>query len=409
MNRLTVTFVVLAAIGGCMAADHDPAGGYQIPRRTTSQPWVTGASDWRGSDGKMIQTSALDSSSRPYATASGSMSGPRPTAAIKDNSPSSDDSAPPAVAKTLSAKSSSIKPKTEYSDALVKANYTTTLLGPSPRESASTPSTLPSATAKSSKDITPRTAEAKSPSVNLGVLRLLNSKRISFHYEVKDSGSAGVGGLELWGTKDMRSWKKYESVQRMPHSFVVDVKEEGLYGFTMMARGKEELTKNQPPKPGEAPQVWVVVDLTKPDVQLLGAELNIMSPTPGVVIRWTAKDTHLGPRPITLLYAERLEGPWTPLAANLENSGRYEWNMQACVPSHVYVRVQAIDMMGNIGIAQTATLHIPGRQTMAHRAELTKTEPPHLTPVPASTLNVLRPIAATVPNPSVSILSVDGE
>src|SRR6185437_11387061 len=412
MNRLTVTFVVLAATGGCMAVDRDPVVEYQAPRRTTTQPWVTGGSaDWRGSDGKMVQTAALDGSSRTSATASSSISWPQRNVANKTKSGSSDDSDTTPVAKKSTTKSSSTKPKSDYSEALVAATYTTTLPGHSSREPASTPGTLPSATTKSSKDLAPKTAEAKATPVNLGVLRLLNSKRITFHYEVKDSGSTGVSGLELWGTKDMRSWKKYEAVQRTSKSFVVDVKEEGLYGFTMMARGKDELTKNQPPKPGEAPQVWVAVDLTKPDVQLLGAELNIMSKTPGLVIRWTAKDKHFGPRPITMLYAERLEGPWTPIAANVENNGRYEWNMQACVPSSVYVRVQATDMMGNSGMAQTTTLHIPGRTLLTgSRTEPTNAEPPRLATVPTPpTLDVLRPIAATVPNPAVSILSVDGE
>jgi hypothetical protein len=239
---------------------------------------------------------------------------------------------------------------------------------------------------------------------------LLNSKHITFHYEVKDPASSGVSGLELWGTTDMRSWKKFDIVTRTPSSLVVDVKDEGLYGFTMIARGKGELTKNQPPQAGEPPQVWVAVDLTKPVVQLLGAELNIMAQTPALVIRWSAKDQHFGPRPITLLYAERLEGPWSPVAANVENSGRYDWIMPSCVPANVFVRVQATDMMGNASMAQSTTLHIPGRSVSgAVRGEPKLAEPPHLGSVlPAAPYETnLRPVAAVVPNPAVSIVSVD--
>jgi hypothetical protein len=243
-------------------------------------------------------------------------------------------------------------------------------------------------------------------------LRLLNSKRITFHYEVKDPAAAGVGDLELWGTTDSKSWKKYDIVTRTPKSIVVNVKDEGLYGFSMIARGKGELTKNQPPQPGEPPQVWVAVDLTKPDVQLLGAEMNVMSKTPALVVRWSAKDRNLGPRPIALLYAEKLEGPWSAISANIENSGRYEWSMPPCVPPTLYVRVQATDMMGNVGMAQTATLHIPGRPMMstAVRSEPTLAEPPALKSVPMPVVEPqLKPVAATVPNPAVSILSVDPE
>jgi hypothetical protein len=134
--------------------------------------------------------------------------------------------------------------------------------------------------------------------------------------------------------------------------------------------------------------------------------------TPALVIRWNAKDRNFGPRPVTLLFAEHLEGPWSPIAANVENSGRYEWLMPACVPSNVYVRVQAIDMMGNVGMAQTTTLHIPGRPLAgAVRSDPALAEPPHLgntIPPPPYDGNV-RPINATVPNPAVSILSVDSD
>jgi len=204
MNRLTVTLVVLAATGGCIAVDRDPVVEYQ-PRRATTQPWVAGSqSDWRGSDGKIIQTAAMDSSLRPSTTKGDTMSWPPRTTASKTSS--NTDSLTATVAKNSST--SSTKAKLDYNDALVQATLTTTVPALPQREKASTPSTLPTTAAKSSTDMTPRKAEAKSAPVNLGVLRLLNSKRITFHYEVKDSGSTGVGGLELWGTKDMRSWKK---------------------------------------------------------------------------------------------------------------------------------------------------------------------------------------------------------
>lgn len=300
--------------------------------------------------------------------------------------------------------------KTEE-DELLKATYTEAK-GSSDRE----PESKKKVPAKASSSVVSQPVEPKSPPVNLGVLRLINSKRITFHYEVKDPAAMGVAGLEMWGTTDMRSWKKYNIVARASSSLVVEVKEEGLYGFSMIARGKNETAKDQPPVPGEAPQVWVCVDLTKPNVQLLGAELNIMAKTPGLVIRWNARDRNFGPRPITLLYAERMEGPWTPIAANVDNTGRYEWNMPPCVPSSVFVRVQAVDLMGNTAMAQTTTLHIPGRAAtgsaynepkLADPPQLGNMLPPVTSAAPESHL---RPVGlTTIPNPAVSILSVDTE
>jgi hypothetical protein len=397
-------------MSGCLAVDRDPMADYDPPpRRASTQagsPYPYSPSGWRGADGRPGQS--MDMS-------------PQTTAWM--NSPSTSASRRPAATGSTKATTTAAKPaaggedktaKVKTDDELVKATYTT---APAIKTSTSDagPSlsapkgALPAAKSTNTAEAT-KTAEAKSPSVNLGVLRLINSKRVTFRYEVKDPSSAGVAGLELWGTKDMRSWKKYEAVQKTATSFVVEVKDEGLYGFTMVARGKGEITKDQPPQTGEAPQVWVAVDTTKPTVQMLGAELNIMAQAPSLIVRWKAADKNFGPRPIALMYAEKLEGPWAPISANVENTGLYEWAMPACAPGNVYVRVQATDLMGNVGTAQTTLLHIPGRVATSAKSEPTNAEPPRLSTVPTAPLEpVLRPVAATIPNPAVSILSVDGE
>lgn len=224
-------------------------------------------------------------------------------------------------------------------------------------------------------------AHEESPPINLGMLRLTNSKRITFHYEADDVAVASATDLEIWGTIDMRNWKKYETAARSPSSLAVEVKDEGLYGFTMIARGKDDSAKNSPPV-GEPPQVWVAVDLTKPFVQMLDAELNAQEAASAMIVRWSAKDRNFGPQPITVLYAERAEGPWRPLAANLENSGRYEGPLPPHLAGNVYVRVQAADLMGNVGVSQTTALRLPNRPAVD---------------------------AAHVSHSAVSILAVDGE
>jgi hypothetical protein len=423
MNRFTVTFIVLTATGGCMALDQDSIDDYPYrPSRrppAQSQAWPSSSSaQWGGTNGQTMQpTYSADWGTGPTSsrtsTASSWSNSPQNTSSWSNNTQSTTTAAMQTSTSRSSTDVASAKPATstratdsktaKTDDQVVKAAYVSK--GGSDGESCS----MRTSATKAS-----HTPEPKSPPVNLGVLRLLNNKRITFHYEVKDPAAVGVASMEMWGTTDMRSWKKYDIVSRGRSSLVVEVKEEALYGFSMIARGKNELGKNQPPLTGEAPQVWVCVDLTKPDVQLLGAELNIMSKTPSLVIRWTAKDRNLGPRPITLLYAERMEGPWTPIAANLENNGRYDWNMPGCVPPSVFVRVQAVDLMGNTGMAQTTTLHIPGRSSrgtaynepkLADPPALSTTLPP---PPPTSDSN-LRPVAITVPEPAVNILSVDNE
>ena len=69
-------------------------------------------------------------------------------------------------------------------------------------------------------------------------------------------------------------------------------------------------------------------------------------------IRWKATDANLGQRPITLAYADQPIGPWTVIMANLENTGTYTWQLPSGVTPRVLVRVEAVDLVGNVGVAQ---------------------------------------------------------
>ena len=59
-----------------------------------------------------------------------------------------------------------------------------------------------------------------------------------------------------------------------------------------------------------------------------------------LTVLWSASDKNLGRQPITLSYSELAEGPWTPIAANLENNGRYVWPMPLNLP-HQFVHIRA--------------------------------------------------------------------
>ena len=184
-------------------------------------------------------------------------------------------------------------------------------------------------------------------------VRMVNSRRINLNYELKDVGESGISGIELWYTQDTRSWQKYEGPVQKQGPYVVEVNGEGLYGFTMVARSGVGFSRDVP-QAGELPQVWVEVDLTRPAVQITGVELNCTPKAQNLIIRWNASDKNLTARPITLSYAEKADGPWTPIAANLENTGKYEWLVPASVPKRICVRVEASDLVGHLGAAHTA-------------------------------------------------------
>jgi hypothetical protein len=186
--------------------------------------------------------------------------------------------------------------------------------------------------------------------------RLVNSKRISLNYELKEVGPSGVSAVELWYTQDGRSWNKYPLPQTPgttpPRPLVFDVDGEGIYGFTLVARSGVGLGE-RPPQLGDRPQVWVEVDLTKPQVQLQGVFVGQGADKGKLTITWGARDKNLGRDPITISYAEQSSGPWTPIALKTANSGRYTWTMPERVPYQFLVRVEAVDQAGNVGEAMT--------------------------------------------------------
>ena len=182
-------------------------------------------------------------------------------------------------------------------------------------------------------------------------VRMVNSKRISLNYEVKDVGPSGVSVVELWYTQDGRNWQKYgDSPNRPPYVF--DVNDEGLYGLTLVVRSGVGLG-DRPPQVGDPPQVWVEVDLTRPIVRLQGVDVGRGPEEGNLTITWAATDKNLARQPITLSYAEKAEGPWSPITANLENTGRYVWKMPKEVPYQFHLRVEAADRAGNVGSAET--------------------------------------------------------
>src|SRR5262249_9257695 len=105
-------------------------------------------------------------------------------------------------------------------------------------------------------------------------------------------------------------------------------------------------------KPAGRPQAWVEVDLTKPNVAAPAVEIGGTAGSQVLNLRWTATDKNLAAKPITIACAEQPDGPWTPIATGLHNAGSFSWPMPPTVPRRFHIRVEAIDLAGNIGMAQ---------------------------------------------------------
>jgi len=185
--------------------------------------------------------------------------------------------------------------------------------------------------------------------------KLVNSKRISLNYEVKEVGPSGVSAVELWYTQDGRSWNRYpqnatqEASQR---PFVFDVNGEGLYGITLVAKSGVGLGM-RPPQLGDRPQIWIEVDLTRPVVQIQGVTVGQGADKGKLFVTWSARDKNMAQSPIAISYGEQQTGPWTPIAEHQANTGRYVWTIPEHVPYQFYVRIEARDRAGNTGDAIT--------------------------------------------------------
>lgn len=184
--------------------------------------------------------------------------------------------------------------------------------------------------------------------------RFVGSKRVSLTYEVTELGPSGISQLELWFTQDGRSWNKYPSklTEDPQKSVSFELAGEGIYGLSLVAKSGVGLGE-RPPQIGDRPQVWVEVDLSKPVVQLYNVIVGQGMDKGKLTITWAARDKNLQPLPITISYTRAANEPWTPVVPNLPNTGRYVWNMPDGLPYQFHVRVEAIDLAGNIGEATT--------------------------------------------------------
>jgi hypothetical protein len=94
--------------------------------------------------------------------------------------------------------------------------------------------------------------------------------------------------------------------------------------------------------------LWVAVDATAPAAELTSAQYGSGERAGQLDIRWQAKDAHLGPRPITLLFSDQPSGTWSTIASGLPNTGQHFWRADARVPEKFYLRLEVRDEAGNL-------------------------------------------------------------
>jgi hypothetical protein len=182
--------------------------------------------------------------------------------------------------------------------------------------------------------------------------RMTNAKRFNLDYSIDAVGPQGVEKVELWVTRNGgQDWTFWTADEDRESPLLVEVEEEGIYGFRIVIVGKNGLT-SQSPRPGDPADLWVGVDTTTPVAEIVSAAYGKDQYAGHLDIRWTATDSGFGARPVTLLFSDRRQGPWTTIASGLPNTGQYYWRVDSRVPDQFYLRMEVRDEAGNLCVAE---------------------------------------------------------
>ena len=213
------------------------------------------------------------------------------------------------------------------------------------------------------------------PRKPLPELKYVKGHQVTLQYEVKRVGPSGVGGLQIWLTKDDgETWKPYAEVQDVQNDVTVGRQErtfdfrdesdapftDGVYGLILVVKNRAGLGRT--PKAGDVPEIRVEIDTKAPVAQLYKPMPDPQRPD-HVLLKWFADDKNLSAAPITLEYAEKRDGTWLPIQTDLENRGHYQnkqvsgdfsWKVPANFPVQVYLRLRVRDKAGNESVAVSA-------------------------------------------------------
>ena len=193
------------------------------------------------------------------------------------------------------------------------------------------------------KDVMPRrTTDAP--------IQIIGSKRFRLNYGIDSIDPSGVARVDLWLTRDGgRSWQAWGSDPDNHSPFPVEIQEEGRYGFRIVVHSKDGLT-GQGPSSGDDADMWVLVDTQSPMVRITSVPYGRGHEAGRLVINYSVSDKFLTLRPIALAYSQNPQGPWNSIGEGLRNEGRFVWKPTPDVPDRIFLRIDALDKAGNIGV-----------------------------------------------------------
>ncbi|MGC1275169.1 MAG: hypothetical protein WBC44_15805 [Planctomycetaceae bacterium] len=184
---------------------------------------------------------------------------------------------------------------------------------------------------------------------------VVGTRAFNVGYQVDDVGPSGLGAVEFFITEDGgQKWFRYGADSDLKSPFRIDVPAEGTYGFKVRALSGVGLAA-EPPKAGEQPAVTVVVDQTPPVATIQAPMQSSGEKSPVLQIRWKVQDANpLKTKAIDLEHGPSPDGPWTPIAKELDDQGGFDWTVTSIPAARLFLRLTARDAAGNAGHAVTS-------------------------------------------------------
>jgi hypothetical protein len=177
-----------------------------------------------------------------------------------------------------------------------------------------------------------------------------SSRAFSLDYNVEIDGGNQVADVELWATTDQgQSWAAWGKDPDKQSPFDIRVQNDGLFGFRMVVIGTNGLANNRPIA-GDDADAWIQVDTQLPTARIQSAKYGQGAEAGNLIVEYTASDEHFAERPIAFSYSQSPDGPWTTIATEQPNNGRFAWPGNPNLPRRVYLRIEAYDQAGNVYI-----------------------------------------------------------
>ncbi len=182
--------------------------------------------------------------------------------------------------------------------------------------------------------------------------QLIKHHIFDLEYQVDDVGPSGVSAVELFVTEDGgQHWFTYGNDDDLRSPVLIDTRGEGTFGFAVRVRNGLGFA-DDPPQPGQAPEMVVTVDESLPVIEL--AQPTMRTDGFGTIqLSWQVREKNPASTPVRLEYAAAPNGPWTPVFDWQYDQSSYQWGVRPGTPTQMYFRLLARDAAGNVASAQT--------------------------------------------------------